>query len=155
MKLELKMGKQQDIEDLVEMRLAFSLTMHPTEDQEEVNSLRFELGKYFLEKMKKNQYIGILGYFEEKLVCSAGLIVFEMPPTIGNHNRINGLVVNVYTKPEYRKMGFGEETIKFLIEIARDKGIEKLCLNTTREGESIYRKLGFTEDKYKELVLEI
>jgi len=155
MKLELKAGNKQDIDDLVEMRLAFSLTMHPTEDEDEVSSLRLELEKYFLEKLEKNQYIGILGYFEEKLVCSAGLIVFEMPPTIGNHHRITGLVVNVYTKPEYRKKGFGEETIKFLIEIAREKGVEKLCLNATIEGESVYRKLGFKEDKYKELVLEI
>ena len=155
MKLELKAGNKKDIDDLVEMRLAFSLTMHPTEDEDEVSSLRLELEKYFLEKLEKSQYIGILGYFEEKLVCSAGLIVFEMPPTIGNHHRITGLVVNVYTKPEHRKKGFGEETIKFLIEIAREKGVEKLCLNATIEGESVYRKLGFKEDKYKELVLEI
>ena len=155
MKLKLKAGNKQDIDDLVEMRIAFSLTMHPTEDEDEVSSLRLELEKYFLEKLGKNQYIGILGYFEEKLVCSAGLIVFEMPPTIGNHHRITGLVVNVYTKPEYRKKGIGEETIKFLIEIAREKGVEKLCLNATIEGESVYRKLGFKEDKYKELVLEI
>ena len=155
MSLNLKTANLNDIEDLISMRLEFSLMMHPTKDENEINKLRTELKKYFENELRETRYIGILGYLGNVLVCAAGLIVYEMPPIVENYKRKTGHIVNVITKTEFRKKGFGKETIELLIKIAETEGIKKLCLNATLEGESVYRKLGFTEDRYKALVLEI
>ena len=54
----------------------------------------------------------------------------------------------LYVKPEYRGEGLGRKLSKSIIEKARDKGYEKMkldTLTTLKEANELYRSLGFEE----------
>lgn len=54
----------------------------------------------------------------------------------------------LYVKPEYRSEGLGRKLAKSIIEEAKDKGYEKMkldTLTTLKEANELYRSLGFEE----------
>lgn len=63
----------------------------------------------------------------------------------------------MYTRPEYRKQGIATRLLTELIREARALNLSYLELSSTREGEPVYRKLGFKEKElhYKELRLNL
>jgi len=84
------------------------------------------------------------------------LIIEEWP---ANRNFINGKIgtlLNVYTYPEYRKNGIATNVIKKIIEEAKKQNVAIINLFASKDGESVYKKIGFmeTEDKGMRLKLQ-
>ena len=52
-------------------------------------------------------------------------------------------LMNIYTKPQFRKQGVGEAIIKWLVEQAIKRGISKIYLETSESGKRLYTKFGF------------
>ena len=52
-------------------------------------------------------------------------------------------LMNIYTKPQFRKRGVGEAIIKWLVAQAIMRGIPKIYLETSKAGKQLYTKLGF------------
>ena len=53
--------------------------------------------------------------------------------------------MNMYTKPEYRRNGIANNTLKLLVEDARSRGINAISLEATRMGRPLYEKFGFVK----------
>ena len=51
--------------------------------------------------------------------------------------------MNMYTKPEYRRQGIAFQTLDFLVEEARGRGIKAISLEATKMGRALYEKYGF------------
>lgn len=56
-----------------------------------------------------------------------------------------GLVLNVYVEPGWRKRGVGGRVMREVIAWARSEGIEQLVLHASAEGRPMYEKLGFAQ----------
>lgn len=54
-------------------------------------------------------------------------------------------LMNIYTRPDYRKVGVGNEIISWLINRAKEKEITKIYLEDSEAGEKLYRKIGFSD----------
>ena len=53
-------------------------------------------------------------------------------------------VVSVYTKPKYRRNGYQQELIKYLLEYAKKEHFNDITLTTnTPDAAHIYEKVGF------------
>lgn len=53
------------------------------------------------------------------------------------------LVINVYTEPEFRRLGLARRLMDALIEWSRAAGIERIALHATPDGRPLYESLGF------------
>lgn len=51
----------------------------------------------------------------------------------------------MYTKPEYRNRGIATLLLNKLMEEAKNRKVEKLCLIASKMGKSVYLKCGFSE----------
>ena len=60
-------------------------------------------------------------------------------------NGKTGTVLNVYTKPEFRKKGIAGELIKMLLAESRNRHLDYVELKATESGYSLYRSLGFED----------
>ena len=60
-----------------------------------------------------------------------------------------GTILNVYTKPQFRKQGISTKVLSKLIDKAKRYNISKLELSATDMGKSLYEKIGFREKKSK------
>jgi GNAT superfamily N-acetyltransferase len=54
-----------------------------------------------------------------------------------------GLIVNVFTEPEWRKRGVAALLLKQIIDWSRAKRLDRLVLHASEEGRSVYERLGF------------
>ena len=56
-----------------------------------------------------------------------------------------GTVLNVYTKPEYRKKGYAKKLMNMMLEDAKAENVSKIELKATEDGYSLYRSIGFED----------
>ncbi len=54
-----------------------------------------------------------------------------------------GLVLNVYTEPAWRRQGAGERLMRAVLEWSAARGLASLILHASDEGRPLYERLGF------------
>ena len=73
----------------------------------------------------------------------AGLIVIPWPPGPISMDPRCGFVFNVYTEPAHRKQGLARRMMDAIHTHCRSEGIERVVLNASTFGESLYRSMGY------------
>ena len=56
-----------------------------------------------------------------------------------------GTIVNVFTEPEWRRRGISSLLIKEIIAWSKNEGLDRLLLHASKDGRSVYEKLGFID----------
>ncbi|HEX4633943.1 MAG TPA: GNAT family N-acetyltransferase [Gemmatimonadales bacterium] len=56
-----------------------------------------------------------------------------------------GLIVNVYTEPAWRRRGIAERLMGEILRFTREHGVDNVVLHASAEGRSLYEKLGFKQ----------
>ncbi len=86
------------------------------------------------DRMWSGAFFGYVGYVEGQPVSTVGYVVDE--DAIG--------VYSVGTFPQYRQRGYAEALMRqTLAELHRTTGIGNIVLQSTRQGASLYRHMGF------------
>jgi GNAT superfamily N-acetyltransferase len=80
---------------------------------------------------------------EGRIIATSGLVLFWRPPNVSNPTGRDGLVINVYTLPEWRGQGIARRLLETLIAHTRTTSVRRLWLYATEEGHPLYAKLGF------------
>lgn len=56
-----------------------------------------------------------------------------------------GMVLNLHVFDEFRRQGVGNELMRAIEAIGRDKGLDRLDLKASEMGEPVYRRLGWED----------
>ena len=73
----------------------------------------------------------------------AGLIVIPWPPGPVSMDPRCGFVFNVYTHPAHRKQGLARSLMDAVHAYCRAEGIQRMVLNASAFGESLYESMGY------------
>jgi GNAT superfamily N-acetyltransferase len=84
----------------------------------------------------------------EEVVAGAGVQLREqLPFPIDDGHAVRGgeqgLVLNVYTEPAWRRQGAGERLMRAVLEWSEQRGLASLVLHASVEGRPLYERLGF------------
>jgi len=87
----------------------------------------------------------------QKIIAGAGVIIREVPPFPTRHKNgeitiaegRQGLIVNVFTEPEWRRRGLAQLLMTQIIAWSREQQLDGLVLHASVEGRGLYEKLGF------------
>ncbi|MFF3753794.1 GNAT family N-acetyltransferase [Streptomyces sp. NPDC002018] len=78
----------------------------------------------------------------ELAACAAGTVEHRLGgPT--NPTGVSGHVFNVATDPDLRRRGHSRACLEALLDWYRARGVRKIHLHASREGEPLYASLGF------------
>ena len=87
----------------------------------------------------------------EKIIAGAGVIIRVVPPF--PHRRGNGkitiaegrqgVIVNVFTEPEWRRRGLAKLLMKKIVAWSHDQNLDDLVLHASDDGRALYQQLGF------------
>ncbi|MCM1451000.1 MAG: GNAT family N-acetyltransferase [Clostridium sp.] len=78
--------------------------------------------------------------------CGCGGACFsEELPSPENPSGKCAYLMNIYVRKEHRNRGIAHQIAKRLIEIAIERGCDKIFLETSAEGRRVYYSLGFRE----------
>jgi GNAT superfamily N-acetyltransferase len=96
------------------------------------------------QKMSAGAYLGWFAIAEDdSAAAGAGLWLMDWPPhMIGTGSR-RGNILNVYTRPEFRRQGLARRLTETAVDWCRTNGIATVILHASEEGRELYRALGF------------
>ena len=132
-----------DIDDLAECRLEMRLereTDKTVVDTEEFRSNNYD---YFKRHLSDGSFISWVALDNGKIAATSGLCFYYAPPTFNNPTGVTAYIMNMYTKPEYRKKGIATKLMEYIIQEAKSRACSKITLNASDMGRPIYEKLGF------------
>jgi GNAT superfamily N-acetyltransferase len=79
------------------------------------------------------------------IVSTAFLVIFEKPANLSWPTGKTGMILNVLTYPQYRRMGYAINTMNLLIEKAKQQNLSYIELSASDLGKPLYKNLGFQE----------
>ena len=102
------------------------------------------------ELLTRGEYIGWLASPEgavNMIVGGAGVHLQRILPHPLNRCALgegrHGVIVNVFTEPEWRKRGIAAFLLERVIDWARKERLDRLFLHASDEGRALYERLGF------------
>ena len=87
-------------------------------------------------------------------VATAALMWFPHPPSLVDPGGREAYALNVYTRPEARRMGLARALMDRLVEEARSAGVHRIWLRTSPQGRPLYEGMGFLNGGYLQLTLD-
>lgn len=102
---------------------------------------------FFRRKISDGSYRAWIAESDGALVSTAAVLYQEYPPSIGWQGARRGYVTSVYTVPPHRGKGYASRLLQEIIADAREKNLGNLWLMASEKGKSVYRKLGFDDER--------
>ena len=99
---------------------------------------------YYEEALRDGTHTAYLVFDGSRFVGAGGISYYRVMPTYHNPSGYKAYIMNMYTRPEYRRMGIAYRTLDLLVQDARDRGISCITLEATAMGRPLYEKYGFT-----------
>lgn len=150
-RVEVKNVKIQDIDLLLDWRMEVLSHVFREEFKsltaEQVETIRENNRRYFLSEIPSGGHIACFVYRDGEIVGCGGVCIYDEMPSPDNLGGKCAYLMNIYTRPEYRHQGIATRVVEHLIAEAKAQSIEKIYLETSADGERMYRRLGFKDMK--------
>ena len=147
--IAIKELNEDDIELLLSLRMevlsnVFSQEKKALSDSE-WDDIRRENEDYYKEEFKKSGHVACAIYVSGELAGCGGVCLYREMPSPDNRSGKCAYLMNIYVRQQYRRQGLAREICNYLIEMAREKGAEKIYLESSNMAVELYRSLGFED----------
>ena len=150
-RIEVKNAKIQDLDLLLDWRMEVLSHVFNEEFKsltaEQIETIRENNRRYYLSEMPSGGHIACFAYSGTEIVGCGGICIYEEMPSPDNLGGKCAYLMNIYTRQEYRHHGIATRVVEHLIAEAKARSIDKIYLETSADGERMYRKLGFKDMK--------
>lgn len=110
----------------------------------EFDGMRTSFEHWLRQAMPSKTYLGWLAVASNgDVAAGSGLVVIPWPPGPMTMDPRCGFVFNVYTDPAHRKRGLARKMMDAMHECCRAEGIERVVLNASTFGQSLYESMGY------------
>ena len=145
MKLLYKKATIEDIDLLTKTRIEVLRAANKLSDDIDMSEVEKHSYEYYKRALLDGSHTAYLVFDEQKIVGTGGVSYFQVMPTYHNPSGLKAYIMNMYTNPEYRRRGIAIETLRLLVEDAKEKGISAISLEATDMGRPLYEKFGFVK----------
>lgn len=137
-------ASEKEIDELVELRLAYLQEDLGAISEQDMQCLQAALPQYFRNHLNRDLLVYIAKEAEEIVTC-AFLLIVEKPMSPMFITGKTGTVLNVYTRPEYRKKGYAKQLMNVLLKDAKINELSVVELKATEDGYHLYQSVGFED----------
>ncbi len=152
-KVSIRLVDDEDIPAMTAHRLDYLTEMQGERDAAYMQILEKELTDYFREHMAAGNFLALAAESEGTILGYGAMVLRRIPGDLNKASYLEGDILNMYTLPEYRRKGVGSMILEGLLKMARERGLSKVALHTSHDGEHLYRSSGFAEPQYPYLEL--
>ncbi len=89
-----------------------------------------------------------------EIVAGLGLWLMDWPPHMIAPAKPRANILNVYTHPEFRRLGLARRLMDTALEHCRAHGIRNIILHASPAGRALYAAMGFSQTNEMRLILE-
>lgn len=98
---------------------------------------------YYQSALADGSHTAYLVFDGDLWVGAGGVSYYQIMPTYHNPTGWKAYLMNIYTRPDYRRRGLARRTLDLLIEDAYARGITAVSLDATAMGKPLYVSRGF------------
>jgi GNAT superfamily N-acetyltransferase len=138
---------------LTTYRMAYLTELQGEQSEEYQVQLKKELTEYFTQALNEKRFFAYLAELKGEVLSFGAMVIKKIPGDFNQSTYLEGDILNMYTLPFARRKGISALILQQLINEARNRGISKISLHTSKDGEKLYRKFGFSEPVYPVLEL--
>jgi len=142
-----------EVELLTTYRMAYLAELQGEQSEEYQLKLRKELNDYFTQALAENRFFAYLAELKGEILSFGAMVIKKIPGDFNQSSYLEGDILNMFTVPFARRKGISAMILQQLINEAKTRGISKVSLHTSKDGEKLYRKFGFSEPVYPVLEL--
>jgi GNAT superfamily N-acetyltransferase len=139
--MEIVTATAADIDLLIEFRFLYFASQGGLKDSEKT-AIEKQLREYFAEHLSRDCECFLLKK-DGEFISSVYMIKLDRPAGTAFLNGKTAFLMNVFTKPDFRKHGAASVLLDYVIDYARSVGISAIDLSSTSMGRSLYLRKGF------------
>lgn len=147
MELIYKKAGPDDLAILTETRVGVLRAANQLPDDVDMTDVKMKSWEYYHTALRDDSHVAYLVFDEDVFVGAGGVSFFQVMPTYHNPTGRKAYIMNMYTKPEYRRQGIAFKTLDLLVQEAKKRGITSISLEATVAGRLLYEKYGFVPMK--------
>jgi GNAT superfamily N-acetyltransferase len=152
-KIKIRQIGTDEVDVLTKYRLAYLEEMQGEKDAHYRDLLLAELSDYFDKAINENRVFAFLAEQDDQPLSFGAMVLKKIPGDFNQPIYLEGDILNMYTVPFARRKGISALILQELLNEALHRGVSKVSLHTTKDGEKLYRKFGFSEPTYPVLEL--
>ena len=133
----------EDMEELVRTRIIVLRAANRLSDDVDMSVIEKQSYEYYKHALETGEHIAYLVYDNGRVIGTGGVSFYQVMPTYHNSSGKKAYIMNMYTRPEYRRMGIAYKTLDLLVGEAKNAGITAISLEATDMGRPLYERYGF------------
>lgn len=145
MNLEYKRATINDIDVLTNTRIIVLRAANKLSEDIDMTEVKRQSYDYYKEALTNANHVAYLVFDGEEFVGAGGVSFFQVMPTYHNPTGRKAYIMNMYTKPEYRRRGIAFKVLGMLVAEAKRRGITAISLEATDMGRPLYERYGFVK----------
>ena len=143
-----------DLELLTETRIEVLRAANQLGPETDLSLVRKESRRYYEAALKNGTHCAYLVFDGDRFAGSGGISYYQVMPTVHNPSGWKGYIMNMYTRPAYRRQGLALHTLELLVQDARNRSITAVSLEATDSGRPLYQKYGFVDAVHEMMLPE-
>lgn len=144
-----------NIELFTKYRIDYLSEMQGEPDLVYKEKLLSDLQNYFTVEFANNRIFAFIAMVNTEVLGFGAMIIKRIPGDMYKTIYSEGEILNMYTLKHARRKGISSLILSKLIEEGVKRGLSKISLHTSADGEKLYRKFKFSEPIYPVLELII
>ena len=145
MALEYKRATSEDLDILVETRMEVLRAANRLDASADMTQVERETRAYYRSALADGTHTAYLVFDGDLFVGAGGVSYYSVMPTYHNPTGQKAYIMNMYTRPAYRRQGIASRTLDLLVQDARGRGVHAISLEATSMGRPLYESYGFTQ----------
>ena len=125
MALNYKKATIADLEILTETRIEVLRAANKLSDDVDMREVKKQTLEYYKNALKDDTHSAYLVFDGETFVGAGAVCYFQVMPTFHNPTGKKAYIMNMYTKPSYRRLGIAFKILDLLVTEAKVKGIKE------------------------------
>lgn len=143
MEAVIRKAAAEDIDLLVEWRMEVLHEVFSIPQNQSIYELERENRCYYQRALQNDEHIACFACIGDTVIGCGGICFYREMPSPDNPSGKCAYLMNIYTRPQFRKQGVGKELIEWLLEQAAQRNIPKIYLETSEAGKRLYAQIGF------------
>jgi GNAT superfamily N-acetyltransferase len=151
--VEVRLANTSDLETLVALRLEYIQADLAPLDNEQGRMIADQL-RHWIPSSLGERFFAVLASVDAVTASVAMLAVNEYPANPHFPNGRMGTVMNVWTRPAFRRRGLATAVLRELIELGGRLGLSKLELLSSAVAVPLYESQGFSKAQDEHVPME-
>ena len=143
-----------DIDTLVEHRRTMFAEIGYSDDAK-LDQMAVAFRPWALARLDSGEYLAWLAIAADGTVAAGlGLWLMDWPPHMIGPGSPRGNILNVYTRPAYRRKGLARQLLEVALDWCRENRIRAVILHSSENGRSLYEAQGFRPTNEMRLLID-